>query len=126
MSFTQYKTLEVQVAERSRPAGRMRPEFRASRYTYRMRLTLSLIAAGLLSVMMGCGQKGPLVLPDAQRPHKKIGIGKPAQPAPAQPAAPGAQPPTPGTPTPAGAAPSTSSTPAPAEAPGAAAAAPQP
>jgi predicted small lipoprotein YifL len=27
--------------------------------------------------LLGCGQKGPLVLPDAQHPHKKIGVGKP-------------------------------------------------
>jgi predicted small lipoprotein YifL len=93
-----------------------------------MRLILSLIAAGLLSVMMGCGQKGPLVLPDAQRPHKKIGIGKPAQHSapPAQPAAPGTQAPSPNTQTPADAAPSPSAGAAPAQAPGAAASAPQP
>jgi predicted small lipoprotein YifL len=88
-----------------RPAKACRLAEGASRYTWLMRITLSLFAAGLLSVMMGCGQKGPLVLPDAQRPHKKIGIGKPAQPTPtpaqpAQPAPPGTQPPTPGTQTP--------------------------
>ena len=52
---------------------------------------LLLLVAGLSTCLLGCGQKGPLVLPDAQHPHKKIGIGKPpASPAPAPtPAAPG-------------------------------------
>jgi predicted small lipoprotein YifL len=72
-----------------------------------MRITLPLIVAGLLGAMLGCGQKGPLVLPDAQHPHKKIGIGKPAQHAPAQPAAPGAPPPAPGAQTPATQSPAT-------------------
>ena len=39
-----------------------------------MRLLIAAAAAGIL---LGCGQKGPLVLPDAQHPHKKI-VGKPA------------------------------------------------
>jgi predicted small lipoprotein YifL len=86
----------------SKPSG-------APRYTDAMRITLSLIVAGLLGAMLGCGQKGPLVLPDAQHPHKKIGIGKPPQhaPAPAQPAAPGAHPPAPGAQTPATQSPAT-------------------
>jgi len=37
-----------------------------------------LIAASVAGTLLGCGQKGPLVLPDAQHPHKKIGVGKPA------------------------------------------------
>ena len=36
-----------------------------------------LIAASVAVTLLGCGQKGPLVLPDAQHPHKKIGVGKP-------------------------------------------------
>jgi predicted small lipoprotein YifL len=36
-----------------------------------------LIAAAVAGTLLGCGQKGPLVLPDAQHPHKKIGVGKP-------------------------------------------------
>jgi predicted small lipoprotein YifL len=76
--------------------------------------------------MMGCGQKGPLVLPDAARPHKKIGIVKPAQhtPSPAQPAASGAQSPASGSPAPApGTPPSAPDTQTPT---GAAVSAPQP
>ncbi len=46
-----------------------------------------LIAAAAAGTLLGCGQKGPLVLPDAQHPHKKVGIGKsaasPANSAPA-------------------------------------------
>ncbi len=36
-----------------------------------------LVAAAVAGTLLGCGQKGPLVLPDAQHPHKKIGVGKP-------------------------------------------------
>jgi predicted small lipoprotein YifL len=36
-----------------------------------------LVAVALAGTLLGCGQKGPLVLPDAQHPHKKIGVGKP-------------------------------------------------
>lgn len=47
----------------------------------------------LTGAVLGCGQKGPLVLPDAQRPHKQIGFPrapapKPATTAPTAPAAP--------------------------------------
>jgi predicted small lipoprotein YifL len=56
-----------------------------------------LIAAAVAGTLLGCGQKGPLVLPDAQHPHKKIGVGKP----PAAPA----------TSAPSGGAPSSSSSP---------------
>ncbi len=37
-----------------------------------------LIAAAVAGLLVGCGQKGPLVLPDAQHPHKKIGVAKPS------------------------------------------------
>jgi len=51
-----------------------------------MRIVHLLVAAAVAGTLLGCGQKGPLVLPDAQHPHKKIGIGKPpAAPAPAAP-----------------------------------------
>lgn len=56
-----------------------------------------LIAAAVAGTLLGCGQKGPLVLPDAQHPHKKIGVGKP--------------PATPATSAPSGGAPSSSSAP---------------
>jgi predicted small lipoprotein YifL len=44
-------------------------------------LAFTLAASTLLA--SGCGQKGPLVLPDAQHPHKK-----PKFPAPKTPSAP--------------------------------------
>jgi len=47
------------------------------RYTSRMRNKRLLVAAAVAGTLLGCGQKGPLVLPDAQHPHKKIGVGKP-------------------------------------------------
>jgi predicted small lipoprotein YifL len=56
-----------------------------------------LIAAAAAGILLGCGQKGPLVLPDAQHPHKKIGVGKPSA--------------APATSAPSGAAPSSSSAP---------------
>jgi predicted small lipoprotein YifL len=73
-----------------------------------------LIAAAVAGILLGCGQKGPLVLPDAQHPHKKIGVGKPSA--------------APATSAPSGAAPLSSSSPSsdklpPRDAPGAA---PQP
>jgi predicted small lipoprotein YifL len=37
-----------------------------------------LIAAAVAGTLLSCGQKGPLVLPDAQHPHKKVGAGKPS------------------------------------------------
>jgi len=42
-----------------------------------MRTSCWLIVAALSAVLMACGQKGPLLLPDAQRPHKKIAVPKP-------------------------------------------------
>lgn len=41
-------------------------------------MRLLIAAAAAAGTLLGCGQKGPLVLPDAQHPHKKIGVGKPA------------------------------------------------
>jgi predicted small lipoprotein YifL len=62
-----------------------------------------LIAAAVAGLLLGCGQKGPLVLPDAQHPHKKIGVGKPSA--------------TPATSAPSGGAPSSSSAPSSDQAP---------
>ncbi|MGO9995260.1 MAG: LPS translocon maturation chaperone LptM [Steroidobacteraceae bacterium] len=45
-----------------------------------MRTLHVFIVASLAGTVLACGQKGPLVLPDAQHPHKKIGIGKPPAP----------------------------------------------
>jgi predicted small lipoprotein YifL len=74
-----------------------------------MRLLVAVAVAGTL---LGCGQKGPLVLPDAQHPHKKIGVGKPpATPAPS---------------TPSGGAPSSSNSPSSDKAPPSAAPGPAP
>jgi predicted small lipoprotein YifL len=42
-----------------------------------MRNVRLLAAAAMAVTLVGCGQKGPLMLPDAQHPHKKIGVGKP-------------------------------------------------
>ena len=55
---------------------------------------LALLAIVALGSLTACGQKGPLVLPDAQRPHKKIGLPKPPTPAPspASPTKPPSQP----------------------------------
>jgi biopolymer transport protein ExbB len=80
------------------------------------------ILAILAASVLGCGQKGPLVLPDAQHPHKKVKFPSPKTPsaAPAAPAsAPGAAAPTaPGGPAPDAAppqaAPDSNSTPNPA------------
>ncbi len=45
-----------------------------------------LVVVAVAGTLLACGQKGPLVLPDAQHPHKKIGVGKPpATPAPSPP-----------------------------------------
>jgi predicted small lipoprotein YifL len=62
-----------------------------------MRIEGLLVVACLAGILLGCGQKGALVLPEAQHPHKKIGIGKPPAssaptPAPARPAPPTAAP----------------------------------
>jgi predicted small lipoprotein YifL len=53
------------------------------------------VLAVLTASVLGCGQTGPLVLPDAQHPHKKVKFPSPKTPsaAPAAPAtAPGAGP----------------------------------
>jgi len=42
---------------------------------------MGLLVVVCVAALPACGQKGPLVLPDAQHPHKRIGIGKPAAPA---------------------------------------------
>jgi len=56
-----------------------------------------LIVLSLTAMAWGCGQKGPLVLPDAQHPHKKLTIPAPPKP----PAAPASVPsPAPASPTP--------------------------
>jgi len=55
---------------------------------------VSLLVVVCVAALPACGQKGPLVLPDAEHPHKRIGIGKPAAP-------PGAPSTTPQAPTPA-------------------------
>jgi predicted small lipoprotein YifL len=74
-----------------------------------MRNMRLLVAAAVAGTLLGCGQKGPLVLPDAQHPHKKIGVGKP----PTTPATPA----TPTTSAPSGGAPSAGKAPPP-DAPG--------
>jgi predicted small lipoprotein YifL len=74
-----------------------------------MRLLVAVAVAGTL---LGCGQKGPLVLPDAQHPHKKIGVGKP--------------PATPATSAPSGGAPPSSNSPSSDKAPPSAAPGPAP
>lgn len=72
-----------------------------------MRAVPVLILALLTSAACGCGQKGPLVLPDKAHPHKKLkfpAAPKPAAPTPSTtPAPPAAQPPE--APAPAGPAP---------------------
>jgi Prokaryotic lipoprotein-attachment site len=40
-----------------------------------------LIVIGLSTCLSGCGQKGALTLPDAQRAHRKIGVVRPPAPA---------------------------------------------
>ncbi|HEX4153349.1 MAG TPA: lipoprotein [Steroidobacteraceae bacterium] len=55
----------------------------------------------------GCGQKGPLVLPSQEHPHKKVKfpvLPKPSAPAPSSPSAPASAPPPGVSPTPGGAA----------------------
>jgi predicted small lipoprotein YifL len=43
-----------------------------------MRSINRFVVIGALTILLpGCGQKGALVLPDAQHPHKKIVVGKP-------------------------------------------------
>jgi len=59
-----------------------------------MRTIGLLVVACMAAALPACGQKGPLVLPDAQHPHKRIGIGKPAAP-PAPAPTPDGSPPSP-------------------------------
>jgi len=49
------------------------------------------VFAILAASVLGCGQKGPLVLPDAQHTHKKVKFPSPKTP-PAAPAAPASAP----------------------------------
>jgi predicted small lipoprotein YifL len=44
------------------------------------------ILAILAASVLGCGQKGPLVLPDAQHTHKKVKFPSPKAPSAAPPA----------------------------------------
>jgi len=72
-----------------------------------MRVASLCVLVGLAVIAAGCGQKGPLVLPDAQHPRKKAKL--PAQhstPAP-PPAAPTPAPPTPAPAAPSGSTPTT-------------------
>jgi predicted small lipoprotein YifL len=63
-----------------------------------MKLTRLILLAVILTGA-GCGQKGPLVLPDAQHPRKKVKL--PAIPKPAStPASPSAEPSIPSGPAP--------------------------
>jgi predicted small lipoprotein YifL len=73
------------------------------------------ILAMLAAPVLGCGQKGPLVLPDAQHTHKKVKFPSPKTPS-AAPAAPDATRPqtAPGAAAPGAAAPDTNLTPDPA------------
>jgi predicted small lipoprotein YifL len=87
-----------------------------------MRTLRLMMLVSLTGAVLGCGQKGPLVLPDAQHPRKQIGVSRPpaAKPAPA---------PAPATPAPAPSPPAGAPAPAPGDpAPGEAKpdAAPQP
>jgi predicted small lipoprotein YifL len=49
-----------------------------------MRILRTILVATMAATLTACGQKGPLVLPDAQHPHKKLIAPKPqpAKPAP--------------------------------------------
>ena len=88
--------------------GRAR-QGRARRYTSVMRNVHLLVAAAVAGTLLSCGQKGALVLPDAQHPHKKLPVSKPA----AVPAPPGGAPATSSTPPTGGAPPSAASGPTP-------------
>jgi len=57
------------------------------------------ILAILAASVLGCGQKGPLVLPDAQHTHKKVKFPSPKTPS-AAPAAPATAPSAPAGPAP--------------------------
>jgi predicted small lipoprotein YifL len=47
-----------------------------------------IMLLGVAQLGIACGQKGPLVLPDAQHPHKKIGVPRPPPASAPQPEAP--------------------------------------
>jgi predicted small lipoprotein YifL len=57
------------------------------------------VLAVLAASVLGCGQKGPLVLPDAQHTHKKVKFPSPKTPS-AAPAAPASAPSAPAGPAP--------------------------
>jgi predicted small lipoprotein YifL len=59
-----------------------------------------LVLVSLLALLVACGQKGPLVLPDAQHPRKKLKLPAPPHAPAAAPAAPAAPATAPGGPTP--------------------------
>ncbi len=48
-----------------------------------MKVASLLTLIGLCTLLAACGQKGPLVLPDAEHPRKKIGVPTSKPPAPA-------------------------------------------
>src|ERR1700728_643415 len=48
---------------------------RGKRYTPTMRIVHLGIAVCVASMLVGCGQKGPLVLPDTPPKHKKVQLG---------------------------------------------------
>jgi predicted small lipoprotein YifL len=53
-----------------------------------MKILCLWVLVGLAATIGGCGQKGPLVLPDAEHPHKKVKFPvSPKSPASAAPAA---------------------------------------
>jgi len=60
-----------------------------------------LIVLSLTAMAWGCGQKGPLVLPDAQHPHKKLTIPAPPKPPAAPASVPSPTPPSQAVPSPA-------------------------
>jgi predicted small lipoprotein YifL len=76
-----------------------------------------LVLLALAAAAAACGQKGPLVLPDAQHPRKKVKLPNAPKPPAAAPQAPAAAPDAPAgpaeNPAPPQAAPETNSTPNP-------------
>jgi predicted small lipoprotein YifL len=74
-----------------------------------MTLLRVLVLLALAASSAACGQKGPLVLPDAQHPRKKVKLPAAPKLPPTSPATPDAR----GAPAPPEAAPETNSTPNP-------------
>ena len=52
-----------------------------------MRIVSFVVILGLTGALTGCGQKGPLVLPDNQHPQKRISVPRPSAAPTPQPAA---------------------------------------